>query len=484
MKALRHLILTTLLSALAPLFCPAQGLAPLSTEELIEEAAKGTDMTTDALGLLYQDKPALFDNLKDTMTAAKVVDQLFAAQDTEALATIAEWQWGKAVDAAMEKLVPAPALSALAAAKAYKSALELIRDHIVVPAFDEKMYAVYKEHRTHGGASSADAFSEATTVRNSGYYLVKTRMLSQLSSARGWNEELVGERLKAGAEKRIDDFWATRMEARLQQELCRNQAAEIQARLAEARLKARVALQMKLPQAPKTKSTVQAPKVQAPTPPKPPAKPKPLAPKPAVPAAPVASAPAPAEPVASPKAAARVSPFFIIPDDLPSGWYYVNWQGKNLDREIEGAGKPDEDYGEDGNLHATGGVRLGAQEFYISKDPGYRWSDEKQELITPSNVDFDRFARVSVSIVDCQSPEKARAKVRDYATRILGAHNRQSLSDNHATWTDSEGARTAYAHGRYFVYLVAGQVFPRFPVGTALLSELRPIVDRKLAAAP
>ena len=89
MKALRHLILTTLLSALAPLFCPAQGLAPLSTEELIEEAAKGTDMTTDALGLLYQEKPALFDNLKDTMTAVKVVDQLFAAQDTEALATIA-----------------------------------------------------------------------------------------------------------------------------------------------------------------------------------------------------------------------------------------------------------------------------------------------------------------------------------------------------------------------------------------------------------
>jgi len=128
----------------------------------------------------------------------------------------------------LKRVFPAPWLTALSAFKAYYAALELMRDYLVIPAFHERLYQAYKRQRAGtGGASPADAFTEATVLPASGYYLVKPSMLDKYIKARGWQKDVVGEKVLKDAEHRIDDFWQKRLEARYQKDLAAAQAGSI-----------------------------------------------------------------------------------------------------------------------------------------------------------------------------------------------------------------------------------------------------------------
>ncbi len=209
----------------------AADLEPTNAE-LLEQVGKAIDVGTDSLAPLMNEQPKLFENMKDTVTAVKVVDLLFSAKDTEALAEVCSWQFNKRLDGLLEKLLPSPALVALNAAKIYKNSLELIRDVIVVPAFDNHLYEAYKKQRSGaGGANMEDAFTEATVLPASGYYLVKPGMLEKYYKAKGWNKDAVGEKLESAAVKQIDAFWMKRLEARYQQEQLQAQAKEIRSKL-------------------------------------------------------------------------------------------------------------------------------------------------------------------------------------------------------------------------------------------------------------
>jgi len=196
--------------------------------EVIAEVEKATGCTKDALDAVMKESPQLFEKVSDTVTGIKVIDLILEAKDTEAVAEVAKWQIGKGVDVILKKVFPAPMLSALSAFKAYYAALELMRDYLVIPAFDERLYRAYKGQRSGaGGGSPEAAFTEATVMPASGYYLVKPSMLDKYIKSRGWNKEAMGESMVKNAERQIDDFWQKRLEARYQKDLTAEQAAKI-----------------------------------------------------------------------------------------------------------------------------------------------------------------------------------------------------------------------------------------------------------------
>jgi len=106
--------------------------------------------------------------------------------------------------------------------KAYKASLEIVRDYIVIPHFDQETYERYKKAR--GGAidykyaNPTEAFEEATFAPLGGYYLLKEKRYKELIKAKGYNPELVGDKLKASLRRDIDNFWMKRMEAKYIQE--------------------------------------------------------------------------------------------------------------------------------------------------------------------------------------------------------------------------------------------------------------------------
>lgn len=197
-------------------------------EEVIAEVEKATGCTKDALDAVMKESPKLFEKVSDTVTGIKVMNLILEAKDTEAVAEVVRWQIGKGVDEILKKVFPAPMLQALSAFKAYYAALELIRDYMVIPAFDERLYRAYKAQRSGpGGGTPEAAFTEATVMPASGYYLVKPSMLDKYIKSRGWNKEIAGESMIKNAEKQIDDFWEKRLEARYQKDLAAEQAEKI-----------------------------------------------------------------------------------------------------------------------------------------------------------------------------------------------------------------------------------------------------------------
>ena len=209
-------------------------LGPLETSEMIEEVSRFTGLTSDALGAVMEESPALFTNLNDTVTAVKVVDHIYNAKDSEAVAEVANWYLSGLADKSVATAFGAGAASAFAAAKAYKATLDIIHDYAFVPAFDEKIYKRYKNLReaslgpgrrdTHPDAMELD-YRQATAegVFDKGYFAVKGEMVDKFLMKKYGKErkedlEELSEMLKNHARKQVDDYWMNRMEAKFQQE--------------------------------------------------------------------------------------------------------------------------------------------------------------------------------------------------------------------------------------------------------------------------
>ncbi len=202
--------------------------AKATQAEIVEAVEKATGCGKDALDAVMKESPQLFENVGDTVTAIKVVNMVLDAKDVEAVAEVVKWELGKELDVILKRVLPAPWLSAISAFKAYYAALELIRDYLVVPAFDERLYRAYKAQRSGaGGGTPEAAFTEATVLPASGYYLVKPSMLEKYIKARGWKKDVIGENVISNAEKQIDNFWQKRLEARYQKDMAAEQAAAV-----------------------------------------------------------------------------------------------------------------------------------------------------------------------------------------------------------------------------------------------------------------
>ena len=210
---------------------PQEKLAEPSREEIINEVARQTGLTNDAVSLIAKENPQLLQGLNDTVLGIKVVTSLADARDTEALADL----MGYAVDKLRDKALPSSLNGFIVAFKVYKTALEVVRDYYYVPKLDAALYNAYRQARTDGlrrGDTSAEeistAFELATTKLWNGYYPVKTSMYDALVKAKGYNKALIGPTLEQSLWRQIDDFWMKRCEAKLLQEILRGNKAEIE----------------------------------------------------------------------------------------------------------------------------------------------------------------------------------------------------------------------------------------------------------------
>ena len=200
-------------------------------EEIINEVARQTGLTNDAVSLIAKENPQLLQELNDAVLGIKVVNSLADARDTEALADLL----GYAVDKLRDKTLPSAMNGFIVAFKVYKAALEVTRDYYYVPKLDAGLYNAYREARADGlrrGDTSAEemasAFERASTRDWSGYYAVKESMFDALVKAKGYNKDLMGESMKKALWRQIDDFWMKRCEAKLLQEILRGNKAEIE----------------------------------------------------------------------------------------------------------------------------------------------------------------------------------------------------------------------------------------------------------------
>ena len=200
-------------------------------EEIINEVARQTGLTNDAVSLIAKENPQLLQGFNDTVLAVKVVNSLADARDTEALADL----MGYTVDKLRDKALPSALNGFIVAFKVYKTALEITRDYYYVPKLDAGLYEAYRQARADGlrrGDTSEEemstAFERATTRDWSGYYAVKDPMFDALVKAKGYNKSLMDEKMKQSLWRGIDDFWMKRCEAKLLQEILKANQAELE----------------------------------------------------------------------------------------------------------------------------------------------------------------------------------------------------------------------------------------------------------------
>jgi hypothetical protein len=218
MPNLLAILLFSVLSLTSALAAPPERPAP---GEVIDQVAKYTGLTNDTVSLALKDNAAALGRLTDAVQALQIAQQFLDAKNADIAATV----FWSATDAAAEKLLPPPLMTAIKAIRVYKSILEELRDNVLIPALDQKIYEQYRAEREQN-QDPVNAFDFAVTMVH-GYYVVKPKMVDELIKAKGWNVDVMGERMRRLAEAQVDRFWRERMEATYQQEKAKPQKEAI-----------------------------------------------------------------------------------------------------------------------------------------------------------------------------------------------------------------------------------------------------------------
>lgn len=204
-----------LLAALLVLAVPAVAQQRPAPGDVIDTIAQYTGMTNDAVSLALKDNAAALGRLTDAVVAVQIAQQFLDARDAEIATTVLN----QATDSAAEALLPPPLMTAIKAVRLYKSMLEAVRDLVFIPKLDAGLYAAYRANRAQN-QDVINSFSYATSQSlGGGYFAVKPKMVEDyISKYKGWDKDLIGEPMRRRAERQVDRFWMTRLEATYQQE--------------------------------------------------------------------------------------------------------------------------------------------------------------------------------------------------------------------------------------------------------------------------
>jgi hypothetical protein len=208
----------------------------MSRGELIDELATWTSLSRDTLEVLYKESPSLFVNLERVAFTIKTLHLFAQAKDDEVMVELFE----RFVDVLKPHLLPEPLQVFLTAVRAYKVSLEVIRDKVFIPRFDESIYQSYRSvrlvdwKRQDQSPESVSTAFEGAVAGWSGYYVVQNTMYKELLAHYGYNEDLVGTSLEKKLRSQIDNFWMHRLELRFQREILVQEEARIREMLLES----------------------------------------------------------------------------------------------------------------------------------------------------------------------------------------------------------------------------------------------------------
>jgi hypothetical protein len=208
--------------------------------EVIGELSRFTGLGGDVLGKVREENASLFENVNHAVFAIKAINMLAEAKDQDAAAEIAQYGLNYGLDKIKDRFLPVAVSGFVALASACKTALEVIRDYIFIPKFEEAIYHKYKESRLADSKYSHNlgdlseesretAFATATMSSMSGYYAVKSTMFEEMIKKRDLKKDSMGEKMIKDLERKIDDFWIKRMETRYQVDLLREQKEKLKA---------------------------------------------------------------------------------------------------------------------------------------------------------------------------------------------------------------------------------------------------------------
>gem|GEM_PF-2552871 len=219
-------------------------LSKPDTSEVMEEVAKFTGLTKDVVELVNEEHAELFKGLDNTVFALKVVSLITEAKDTEALTEIGT----KALEVCKDKVVaeafPAVVGTFFTVASVCKTSLELIRDYKWIPGYEEKIYRLYKKQRdTAPNADGPEVWETAFWMGigmvpgeglaglkdAGGYYVVKGKMLDEMvkEKLKLKSQEEAGEQSLKILNRKVDEFWISRMEMRYKKERMKERKAEL-----------------------------------------------------------------------------------------------------------------------------------------------------------------------------------------------------------------------------------------------------------------
>jgi len=186
-------------------------------EELIQEGERLTGLSSNVLSLVFKEDPKLLGAFGDNLFVLKVVNLFYQAKDHKAAVEIAKFVAMKQLQKLLKNF---PKTSAyLSALSAYITSLELVRDYVMVPSIEEEMYRAYKEARTEGDASPLEAFEQAYwTVKGSNYFAMREKLYREFIKAKGYDPDIIGEKLKKELRSQLDRFWCSKLETRYRRE--------------------------------------------------------------------------------------------------------------------------------------------------------------------------------------------------------------------------------------------------------------------------
>jgi|GEM_PF-2770065 len=210
-----------------------------SLEEVIQHFATGTGFAQDSLELFFEADQDGLGKAQDYLVALNVLNKLHNAQDQEAFETLLDAAISKAKGKILEKILSNSAQTVLAALKLYWDALQLIKDYVLVPELDARVYKAYSDLRSHGGGTTnlpKEAFDQLAygTFGNwTGvtYFALRDKMLDQLIKAKDYNKSVMGDKQLNDLKKQLDDFWMRRLEKRYQREVFNREWPKIKAQL-------------------------------------------------------------------------------------------------------------------------------------------------------------------------------------------------------------------------------------------------------------
>jgi hypothetical protein len=350
------LFLSILILLLFSLTAGAAEVTPPTTAEVVDEVARFTGLSSDLTQLVLESEPELLAKFGKTVFGVQVLNQLLEAKDTEVMKSIFNLAVSNLADYLMKQALHPAVGTFLGVVKAYKASLEVVRDYIIIPKFDNDTYIRYKKARggvlDYGYANPTEAFEEATFAPFGGYYLLKEKRYKELIKAKGYNPELIGDKLEASLRRKIDDFWMKRMEAKyVQERLKESQEALVKSiwKTAQSEIDLLNKLILEL-------GTIHA------------------------------------------------GLFIDISKDLPEGWWFVKPVNEVLD------GKP----------HKSKDSNAWVQTFYISDAKGYKWdADERRYFrIIDQNEDWRFPPTISVTVVIYPRFQEVQGGLWDDAHRI------------------------------------------------------------------
>lgn len=216
------LFLSILILLLFSLTAGAAEVTKPTTAEVVDEVARFTGLSSDLTQLVLESEPKLLAKFGETVFGVQVLNQLLEAKDTEVMSSIFDYTVSKLVDNLMKQAIHPAVGTFFTVVKVYKASLEVVRDYIIIPKLDTDTYIRYKKARggvlKYSYANPTEAFEQATFAPFSGYHLLKEKRYKELIKAKGYNPELIGDKLEASLRRKIDDFWMKQMEAKYIQE--------------------------------------------------------------------------------------------------------------------------------------------------------------------------------------------------------------------------------------------------------------------------